>query len=153
MTGTTWFLVADSAHARLFEEEGARFEEIEGYVHPAGARRPRATFTGPVGRRGPGARQGLGEGSRPGLQDRNLPQDVESARFAKALAARLKDGLRTRRFRVLVLAAPPRFLGLLRASLDPQVARRVVAEEAKDDLRLPQARLAGKLRSLRLTSR
>lgn len=153
MTGATWFLVADSAHARLFEEEGPRFDEIEGYVHPAAARRPGELLTGPAGRRGPSSRTGIGEGSRPGLPGARPPQEVEAARFARALAARLKEGFRTRRYRELVLAAPPRFLGLLRASLDPQVARLVVAAEAKDDLGLPSARLAARLRELRLAAR
>ena len=147
MSGTTWFLVADAARARLYREKDQVFEEIADFVHPAGGRRTGELISDQAGRRGMGS---AGDGSRPGLSSETPPKDTEAERFARDLAAHLREGLLAHRYQALVLVAPPRFLGHLRASLDAQVARRVAAAHAKDYLELPGKALVGKLEAMLL---
>lgn len=144
MSGTTWFLVADVARARLYREKDQVFEEVADYVHPVGGQRTGVMISDAAGRRGMGA---AGDGSRPGLSPAT-PKDTEAARFAKELAARLREGLLSHRYQTLVLVAPPRFLGQLRAALDPQVERRVAAAYPKDFLELPGRALIARLEAM-----
>lgn len=147
MSGTTWFLIADVARARLYRGKDQTFEEIADFVHPAGGRRTGELLTDAGGRRGKGA---AGDGSRPGLAGPPPPKVTEAERFAKDLAARLREGLLAHRYQDLILVAPPRFLGCLRAALDPQVERRVAAAWAKDLLELPRKALVARLEAMLL---
>ncbi|HJV90366.1 MAG TPA: host attachment protein [Holophagaceae bacterium] len=112
----TWILVADTGRARLFLNQGTALEERVVAVHPEGRRHTGALVSDAQGRRSHGPVMG---------SDRD-PKEAEARRFAKFLATRLKQGLDTHACDSFVLVAPPHFLGLLRNTLDPQVAKRVL---------------------------
>lgn len=56
----------------------------------------------------------------------------EKRQFARETAAILDDAASRNSFDRLILIAPPKTLGVLRASIKKQTARRVMAELAKD---------------------
>ena len=60
------------------------------------------------------------------------PHDRAVSDFARALADKLKDARVQNQYKQLVLVAPPRFLGLLRSSLDGPTAQLVMASLDKD---------------------
>lgn len=66
-------------------------------------------------------------------------------RFASAIAATLQRMNNARQFEELIVVAPPRMLGSLRAALDPQVTARVIAEVGKDLTSRPVPELANLL--------
>ena len=70
------------------------------------------------------------------------PKDQEAVRFAEQLAARLNDARAAGEFDQVILVAGPRFLGLLRERLGPQVENVVASTVDKDlaKLSLPEVR-------------
>ena len=59
-------------------------------------------------------------------------QHLAAENFARTVAQRLDERLREQRFDELRIAAAPRFLGLLRRHMTPQVAAVVSEDIAKD---------------------
>jgi protein required for attachment to host cells len=134
----TWILVADGARARVFaaNRPGKGLREalpmaFVGVNLPARARahdRPGRAFD----RFGPG---------RHDLRGNANPHGRAKTALARDVARHLEDAARRARFDRLVVVAPPRALGEVRAALGPEAARRVVAEVGKDLSRLPKARI------------
>jgi protein required for attachment to host cells len=60
------------------------------------------------------------------------PHDRAVSDFARAVAEKLKDARVQNRYKRLALVAPPRFLGLLRSSLDGPTAQLVMVSLDKD---------------------
>jgi protein required for attachment to host cells len=78
---------------------------------------------------------------------RNL-HEMEEEKFLKRLAARIGEAEKQGAFDHLVIAAPPRALGLLREYLPAPVLARVRAETAKDVLDETQPQLRARLGAL-----
>lgn len=126
--GAVWFLVADGRRARMLIEErrGAALTEQADWIMEISAdelyepqdRAPRAHD------RMGAARHAMDEG-------RNLHEE-EEAKFLKRVANRIGEAEKKGAFSHLVVAAPPRALGLLRASLPGAALQRVRADLAKD---------------------
>ena len=125
----TWILIADASRARILERVGA-------------GRRLRPVVNGGVeteikpnrelisDRPGRAADRG-GAGSHP-MQSVDDWHRLEKERFAAELAGRLSKAAVAGAYDHLVLIAPPRTIGDLRASLDEAARQRVVAEIGKD---------------------
>jgi protein required for attachment to host cells len=84
--------------------------------------------------------------ARHGMEPRSDPKAVRAQRFARGLVDYLNDARQTGRIDRLVIAAPPRFMGLLDASMNPAV-HDLVAHREREDLihesaRDPLARLS-----------
>ena len=134
----TWILIADSARARLFFNDGPGHgvklvsdEVIRGLNLPGReimSDRPGRTF------------DSVGAG-RHAKEPRTDPRNVEKRSFAHELAAMLDDGLKQGKFERLVLVAPPRELGYLRAELSPAVRKRVSAELDKGPTGVPPSEI------------
>jgi protein required for attachment to host cells len=77
-------------------------------------------------------RKNSGDPSRASMGQSEGPHDRAVSDFARALADKLKDGRVQNRYKRLVLVAPPRFLGLLRSSLDGPTAQLVMLSLDKD---------------------
>ncbi len=124
-----WILVADGSRARLFSaaKRGEPWQLIEQFEHAAS--RERTADISPV-ERGT-QKQSMGHG-RPAMEARHSPRDVEHMHFAQQLADKLADGLKHNAYAGLVLAAPPKFLGLLKGTLDTQTSKCVTATVDKD---------------------
>jgi protein required for attachment to host cells len=136
----TWVVVADGARARLFANEGPGKGltpipngDMAGDHQPArniNADRPGRTFDSS------GEARHAKEPS--GDPHRNAKRD-----FAHLVAARLDDGNKQHAFDRLVLVAPPRALGDLRACLENGVRAKVSAELNKDLTHLKDHELPG----------
>ena len=141
MAKTTWVLVADGTRARLFvqDDEGlkpALEEEFIGMNLPS-----RDIASDKQGRSFDSAGQGRHAMERP-----TDPHRHEKQVFASDIADLLDSARRNNAFDELVVVAPPRALGEVRAALGPEAGRRVVAEVAKDLTRLPKWRIVPHLR-------
>lgn len=124
----TWVVVADSSHARIFQlrEPQLAPEEILDLANPLGRADNRQLASDSHGQYfGP---EGRGH-TAPRVEE---PVQHEVRQFARALGQRLDTAAAQHRFQRLALVAAPRFLGLLRESLDKQTRKLVTAEVAKN---------------------
>ncbi|MGD8606213.1 MAG: host attachment protein [Myxococcales bacterium] len=127
----TWILVAHDAGARLFENDGpgTGLELLEEIDHPEGRERDRNFDADRPGR---SFRKNSADPRRAAMSRSESPHDRAVADFARELAHKLQHGRTDNRYDRLVLVAPPRFLGLLRAALDGPTAQLVTASLDKD---------------------
>lgn len=125
----TWFVVADAAKARIFEQNGPRdpAEEVQTLVHPA-ARLSGAALTSDS----PGAQPNGGGTGTHGMQEKVSPRQAEDQRFAREVIDQVRHALNDNRIRQFYLAAPPHFLGLLRGAMDDRVTRALAGDLDKN---------------------
>lgn len=136
----TWVVLADGARARVVANKGPGvdlqpvYEEEEAKAMlPAReieADRPGRTFDS--GGRGDAAAQG-----RHAYEPPTDPRRKEQAQFIGTVAEVLENAAHEGSFERLVLIAPPKALGDLRASLSKNVMRMVSAEIPKDLVNVP----------------
>lgn len=124
---TTWILVADRLRARLFSFAGdaRQAEEIGDFINTRGEVRGRTR------QRPPRSHDRFGPG-RHAIEPHTSPEERSIACFVAELGAVLERGRVGNRYQHLVLIAPPRFLGALKASLNKHVQSRVVSGVPKD---------------------
>ena len=127
----TWILVAHDAGARVFENTGPGkgIELLEAIDHPEGRERDRDIATDRPGR---SFRKNSGDPRRAAMSTSEGPHERAVADFARSLANKLQNCRAQNQYQRLVLVAPPRFLGLLRASLDGPTSQLVVGSLDKD---------------------
>lgn len=124
----TWIVVADSSHARIFQLRDGQLpaEEIEDLANPLGRADNRQLASDGHGQYfGP---EGRGH-TAPRVEE---PVQHEVRQFAREIGHRLDTAAAQNRFQHLALVAAPRFLGLLRDSLDKQTRKLVTAEVPKN---------------------
>ncbi|MBX3025845.1 host attachment protein [bacterium] len=146
MTVETLVLVADSARARLFAAHRSRpsWELLEAFDHPRGAVHDRDILTDRPGR----VHQSTADGRRSGADPKTSPHEVEAEVFARQLAAALADAVTARHPQRVVLVAPPRFLGHLRAVLDKPVSALLAPGRDEDLSAVADRDLPGRLADL-----
>lgn len=129
MTRHTWFVVADGARGRIFEQTrgSAHLEPALPYdlVESRLPTRERVTDRGGQTLE----RHGKGGHSKWKAHDAKAHGQQE---LARRIADELRRARAENRFEELVLVMPPAFLGLLRKELDDDTNRRVVATHAKE---------------------
>ncbi len=147
-TRTTWVVVADEAIARIFEIPGGDEDLVDIETLTFASARAEAAD---LRRDAYGRRAGSGtlSGSYPTASAGESELHHEAELFARRLAGWLLEKKRANRYETLKIAAAPRFLGLLRKMLDPQVAADVVEELDKDLIKLDRRELTQRLGSLR----
>ncbi len=134
----TRVVVAHDAGARWFDNRGPGKGLIQrGEVEFEDGRR----HQGELDADRPGSSAGRAGGGRHSYAPSRDAKDTACAHFAKELAADLARALRAGDFTRLVLVAPPRFLGVLKGALDPQLERALLATLAKDLPRAPISEL------------
>ena len=140
----TWILVGHDAGARVFENygPGKGLELVETIEHPEGRLRDRDIDSDRPGR---SFRKDSGDPRRAAMSRGESPHDRAISDFARALADKLQRARVRNQYERLVLVAPPRFLGLLRASLDGPTAPLVVGSLDKDLATSDEAELIGQL--------
>lgn len=153
---TVWVLVADEAIARILQwpEVGDELESVEEITDPDAHANASDLRRDAYGRRAGAAPQG----SRQGTQQHRLrgaasvtssageaDQHLEAEGFAKRVAQHLSQALQQQRFDELRIVAAPRFLGLLRKTLDANVASRVTDEINKDLVHLENSDITQRL--------
>lgn len=134
----TWIVVADGAKARVLEGpgHGGAFKPVDDLSfasHAPASRdidseRPGRTFnsTGKL---------------RHAIEPRVDAHERREAEFLKSVADRLEQALRRKAYDDLVLAAPPRALGILRKQLSSEVQRRLRGELDRDLIKQPDAEI------------
>ncbi len=138
---TRLLLVAESARARLYEMQGDAVREVDDLVHPEGRLHARDLVSDSPGRAFDSAGQG-----RHSMEPHTEATRTEAAAFARELAARLEAARTHGKIDAIGLVAPPRFLGLLRDSLDEGTRRLVDVEIDKNLLGAEPERLVQQIR-------
>jgi protein required for attachment to host cells len=125
----TWILVADGARARVLRSAGRdrHLEAVEGLELAADHARTHELMTDRLGR----VVEAHGK-ARHAVEPKSDPHRELKRSFAAKLAAILDERLQQGAYHRLVLVAPPKMLGDLRAALSPAVRHAVAAELAKD---------------------
>lgn len=125
----TWYVVADAAKARIFQQSTPRdtAEEIHTLVHPA-ARVSGASLTSDA----PGAQANTGSSGTHGMQEKVTPRLAEDQRFAREVIDQVRHALNDNSIRQFYMAAPPHFLGLLRGAMDDRVSKALAGDLAKN---------------------
>jgi len=133
---TNWLIVADEAVAHIYEWQGTKtqLQEVETLTHPAAHAKEADMRDDAHGRFGQGRKAGHIRGGPTSVSasagmDHEHREGVE---FASHVSEWLAEALRERRFDHLKVAAAPKFLGMLRKELSPQVAAVVLDELSKD---------------------
>jgi len=129
---TTWILVSDASRSKLFS--AAKREDnwslIKEFEHPEGREtssqiRP----SSPPGRRQKSDAQGA---HRSSMEPHTWPKEAEAERFAKHLTSYLDHAAEKGELDVLVLVAPPHFLGMLHGALAAQTQKHLQTTVDKD---------------------
>jgi protein required for attachment to host cells len=128
--GEAWFLLADGRRARLLIERarGAALEERADWnlqIGPDELYEPQD--------RPPRTVDSVG-GGRHAMDGGRSLHEAEEEKFLQRIADRVCDADKQKQFEHLVIAAPPRALGILREKLSKGVQARIRAAAAKDVL-------------------
>jgi len=125
----TWIVVADGQHATVYHHDGPGkgLEIIEGMGGTQEVPPSREIVSD-----APGRMQGSGGTGATAMTARTDPHELEEKRFTESLAAEVSRAALEKQFDRLILAAPPRTLGILRKSLSSHATDRVIAELDKD---------------------
>jgi protein required for attachment to host cells len=121
-------LVSDGRHARLLRNQGTA-------AHPQLIVEQELHLDNPPTREQgtdrPGRKHGTDGHARSAIEQTDWHQQEEQ-RFAAELADRLYHLGHERRYENLVVVAPPKMLGDLRAKFHPQVSKAIVGEVPRD---------------------
>lgn len=125
---TTWFLVADGSRMRLFESKGVKepWDMID-CQEADDARK----FSREIGRERPGRGRKSGPNARYAMNGAEPHEKLENE-FIGGLAGILNKAAEEDKFDQLVIAAPPKALGALRAKLQPQLTAKYIGVFDKD---------------------
>jgi protein required for attachment to host cells len=124
-------MVGNASRAQLWSVQHGALAPLETLDHPLSrakgieltSDRPGRAFDDTGGGAGP---------QRSAMDPTTDPHEVQLRAFAREVARRLTIQARRGRYPEILLLAPPRFLGRVRAELDPAIARRVVASVSHD---------------------
>lgn len=136
----TWIVIADGSRAKVLEIDGAKseFNAIDDMAVAMDLPPNRELQSDRPGRSFESANS-----TRHALEDRVDPHRELKRTLAKTIVDNLSHALNERRFDRLVLIAPPTMLGDVRDALTPQLREKVVAELAKDLVKIPLKDLPG----------
>lgn len=127
---TTWILVADGAHARLFCQEGAGapiHEISDGYEAPN--LKAREADRDKPGRAADNSQMAPG---RHAYESTTNPHDKQRHRLMAEVLDDLNRHAQKNDFDRLVVCAPAKAMGSVREQMPKPVAQKVMAEETKD---------------------
>ncbi|WP_439580153.1 host attachment protein [Elioraea sp.] len=143
---TTWFVIADAARAEALVKRKGKpgYESLRSWenpdvhakAHELGEDRPGRAF------------DSLGP-HRSAMEPRETPKEAAKKDFARELVADLDAAVAAGEAQAIVLVAPPRLLGEIRAIMPASLAAAVREDHAKDYTQLPRAELFARLDELR----
>lgn len=130
----TCVLVADASRARLYlrNDSASKIKLVEEFEHPESRAKVIDLMADKPGRTSASGPQSHARSSQ---EYRTDPKQVEAQKFARELSRRLSALFVAHVFEDVVVAAPPKFLGLLRSALGTHhdhVSTCVVAWHEKD---------------------
>lgn len=136
-----WILVADASRARIFAADTTLtlLDPVFAVDHPDSRKRTSELVTDGRGQ--------VNAGPSPTRYDaRHDAAELEHESFAIELAHQLAADEREGRFEQLVVAAAPRFLGVLRTHFPPPVRAKIVADLHHDYTKMNREELLDVLR-------
>jgi len=141
-----WFVIADAARAEALIKRRAEtgYDTVRTWENPDVHRRDAELGADKPGR----AFDSLGP-QRSAMEPRETPKEAAKKDFARDLLADLEGAVASGEAEAIVLVAPPKFLGELRAMMPASLSHKVREEVAKDYTQLPRAELFARLDELR----
>lgn len=147
MSHATWIVIADGMHARILRQDApggnlvpALAEEIiDPAVHG---------FARDLKSDHPGRAFDTGSGARHAMEPRHDPHVQQKQHFAKRVAELINAAAGRNEFAKLILVAPPKTLGELRADLNEHARKRVTGELDRDLVRTPMTELQRHLKDV-----
>lgn len=136
----TWIVLADAKHARIYEQI-ARAAKLVAIPDQELVAEDDHAFARELGTDRPGRAFDPGSGTPHAMEPHSDPHERSKAAFARRVAVRLDEAVRTKRCNHLVLIAPPKMLGILRAELGAASRACVIASAGKDLMKIPTAEL------------
>jgi protein required for attachment to host cells len=133
---TTWIVSADTGRARIFSATDANSPllEVQTMVNPNARTRTSDELTDRMSPHAAGQSIHGSGGAVPSKQyePQQTQEQREEEMFAREICATLLRGKQDNQFKRIALVAAPRFLGVLRGQLDPQLKQMVSFEIDKD---------------------
>jgi protein required for attachment to host cells len=142
---TIWIVVADAGRARIVSKaEGTGgLLPVQHLDNPAGRAHDSELVTDQTGRIGK-HRSGI----RSAMDPATDPHEEKASEFARELNRLLDAAAARHAYDLLVLVAPPHFLGLLKSGLLPRAKRRLLRSLASDLTKLSTLELDSHLAEL-----
>ena len=129
-----WVLVCDGRKALLLQNKGdAAYPKLEARAELVHEDLP----THELGTDAPGRTFSSADGGRRAAMEPTDLHAIEEERFLKHVTERVNRDAGEKRFKHLVVVAPPRALAVLRRALSPAARAAVAAEFDKDLVRFP----------------
>ena len=144
--GNIWFVLADGAKARILQRKSSdprHFEVVADEKSTEAQLHGHDLVADQAGRSYESATP-----SRPAIEGKNDPHEAAKLHFERQVAELINRAAAQGLFDTLVLVAPPRVLGDMRQALSAQARERLILEEGKDLLGLPQQMLINRLAAL-----
>ena len=142
----TWFILADGAKARILQRRASEPRSFAVVVTRSSAEALLLSHELATDR--PGRAYESATPSRHAVQWKTDPHEAAKIHFEQKIADLVNRAAEQGLFDALVLVAPPRVLGEVRKALSPQAKERLIIEEGKDLLGLPEHALVGRLTAL-----
>ena len=125
-TGTTWYVVADGGKARILTREGASMRSVQQFDNSG------------HGDTDEDASGGTSQLKAP----KTDPHEQAKSHFARQVAQRLNEAVRTRKVVEIVLAAPAHVLHDIREGLDKAATGKLGKSLSKDLTNTPDGEMA-----------
>jgi protein required for attachment to host cells len=125
----TWLVVADGQRATVYHNSGPG-KGLE--IIPGMGGHQEVPPSREIMSDAPGRNRGAGASGAAPMDAGTNPHELEERRFTESLAEEVNRAALDKQFDRLILAAPPRTLGILRKSLSSHATDRVIAEFDKD---------------------
>ena len=127
---TTWYVVADGGKARILMLDGDRMHTLESFDNSGHGDTDEDPSAGTSQLKAP----------------KSDPHDQAKEHFAKQVAARLNEAVRTGKIDEIILAAPAHVLHEIREALDKATSAKLGKTLSKDFANTPDSELAGHFR-------
>lgn len=145
MEAPLWILVADSSRARIFSMTDP--DEMWTFVEEHD--RPKARLRASELHSDRGGRTAARSSGMPAAMEPHTdPTEVEAEKFARDLSDVLEHARTQHAWKRLVIAAPPKFLGMLRNALDEDTEKLVEKSFAKELTTLSEHDLYDRMQEL-----
>lgn len=124
--GTTWYVVADGGKARILTLDDGRMRTVESFDNSGHGDTDEDASAGTSQLKAP----------------RSDPHEQAKAHFAKQVAGKLNEAVRTGKIDEIALAAPPHVLHDIREALDKAATGKLGKTLSKDFANTPDTELA-----------
>lgn len=144
--GKIWFVLADGAKARILQHRSTEPRGFAVIVHEVSPEAQLPSHELATDR--PGRSYESAAPSRHAVEWKTDPHEAAKTHFEEKVVDLVNRAAEQGLFDALVLVAPPRVLGGMRKALSDHAKERLVLEEGKDLLKLPEQVLTTRLSAL-----